>query len=249
MSLFRGSKNATIVNGEIVATAQDIADAVNDAIAAKNAAELAEAGAQTAETNAETAETNAETAETNAETAESGAVDAQTYAEEWANKPEDSLVSTDAGGDGVDDFSALHHANKASASASAASTSESNALTSEQNAQQAATDAETALDTFTDQYLGAKASDPTTDNDGDPLVTGSIYYNTTQEQLYVWNGSVWQDAAFSAEGTVISFNSRDGAVTLQSSDVTNALGYTPQDEATEFATPSQAIAFSIIFGS
>jgi len=45
MSLFRGSKNATIVNGEIVATAQDIADAVNDAIAAKNAAEAAEASA------------------------------------------------------------------------------------------------------------------------------------------------------------------------------------------------------------
>lgn len=48
------------------------------------------------------------------------------YAEEWANKAEDSLVSTDAGGDGVDDYSAKHFANKASASASAASNSESN---------------------------------------------------------------------------------------------------------------------------
>lgn len=43
-----------------------------------------------------------------------------TYAAEWANKAEDSLVSTAAGGDNVDDYSAKHFANKASASASAA---------------------------------------------------------------------------------------------------------------------------------
>lgn len=66
------------------------------------------------------------------------------YAEEWANKAEDSLVSTAAGGDGVDDYSALHHANKASASASAASTSETNAATSETNAAASATAAATS---------------------------------------------------------------------------------------------------------
>jgi len=53
MSLFRGSKNATIVNGKIVATAQDIADAVDSAIAAKNAAETAESGAEDAKDQAE----------------------------------------------------------------------------------------------------------------------------------------------------------------------------------------------------
>lgn len=37
------------------------------------------------------------------------------YAQEWANKAEDSLVSTEAGGDGVDDYSALHWARKAQA--------------------------------------------------------------------------------------------------------------------------------------
>lgn len=39
---------------------------------------------------------------------------AKNYAEEWANKAEDSLVSSDAGGDQVDDYSAMHHAQKAS---------------------------------------------------------------------------------------------------------------------------------------
>lgn len=41
------------------------------------------------------------------------------YAEEWANKAEDSLISADAGGDEIDDYSALHHANKSSDSADA----------------------------------------------------------------------------------------------------------------------------------
>jgi len=39
------------------------------------------------------------------------------YAEEWANKAEDSLVSTLAGGNGVDEYSALHWAAKADADA------------------------------------------------------------------------------------------------------------------------------------
>jgi hypothetical protein len=229
MTIFRGSKQSTLPDGSIVATQASILDAidsaqqaqaaaVNDAIAAKNAAEAAETGAQTSETNAETAETNAETAETNAETAESGAVDAQGYAQEWANKAEDSLVSTDAGGDGVDDFSALHHANKASDSASAASTSESNALTSEQNAQQAATDAETALDTFTDQYLGAKASDPTTDNDGDPLQDGALYFNTSDNSLKVYSDSLssWIVVDVRSDSNIRNLFSAGGNLTYNS---------------------------------
>lgn len=40
------------------------------------------------------------------------------------------------------------------------------------------------------------------------------------------NGTVWVSSAPSGGG-VSSFNTRTGAVTLQSSDVTTALGYTP----------------------
>jgi hypothetical protein len=138
----------------------------------------------------ETAKAAAQNAQSAAESAQSSAQDAQSYAEQWANRPEDSLITGAAGGDGVDDFSALHHANKAASSASAASTSESNAATSETSAQQAATDAETALDTFTDQYLGAKASDPATDNDGDPLQGGALYFNTTQNNLKIYSASL-----------------------------------------------------------
>jgi hypothetical protein len=48
---------------------------------------------------------------------------------------------------------------------------------------------------FDDRFLGAKASDPTVDNDGNPLVTGAIYFNTTSGAMRVYNVSVWQDVA------------------------------------------------------
>ena len=72
---------------------------------------------------------------------------------------------------------------------------------------------------FATQYLGVSSSAPTT------TVTGALYYNNTSgsEQLYIWDGSAWQDAAFSATGAVTAFNTRTGSVTLSSADVTGAL--------------------------
>jgi hypothetical protein len=43
-------------------------------------------------------------------------------------------------------------------------------------AEAAQTAAELALDQFTDIWLGNKASDPTTDNDGDSLDQGALYW-------------------------------------------------------------------------
>ena len=137
----------------------------------------------------------------------------------------------------------------AAASASAAATSESNAATSESNAATSATNAATSAtnaatsetnaaasyDLFDDRYLGSKSSAPLVDNDGDALLTGALYWNSTGNQLYVWNGSAWDAAAFSASGAVTSFNTRTGAVTLSSADVTTALGFTPQNSATAVA--------------
>ena len=52
--------------------------------------------------------------------------------------------------------------------------------------------AEAALDAFDDTYLGAKASDPTLDNDGNALTVGSQYFNTTINKLKVYTtGLAW----------------------------------------------------------
>lgn len=78
-----------------------------------------------------------------------------------------------------------------------------NNVTAAQAAQAAA---ELAADNFDDTYLGAKASDPTVDNDGDALNAGDIYFNTTSNLLKVYNGSAWQAAAVSTTGLLAAAN-------------------------------------------
>ena len=47
--------------------------------------------------------------------------------------------------------------------------------------------AETAYDNVDDLYLGSKTSDPTLNNDGDALIDGTLYYNTTSNQLKTYD--------------------------------------------------------------
>lgn len=84
--------------------------------------------------------------------------------------------------------------------------------------------AKDSLDAMQELFLGHKDVDPTTDNLGNPLVEGALYYNTVQGSMKVWTGVEWAIAVFSASGAVISFNGRDGAVALQNSDITVAVG-------------------------
>lgn len=68
-------------------------------------------------------------------------------------------------------------------------------------------------------FLGAKASDPVVDNQGNPLMTGVMYFNTVSGTLRIWNGTVWMLGAFSVAGAVVSVNGRTGAIELTKSDV------------------------------
>jgi hypothetical protein len=72
-----------------------------------------------------------------------------------------------------------------------AETAETNASASASAAAASAASAATLLDNFDDVYLGAKANDPTLDNDGDALNAGDLYYNTTSGNLKYYTGSAW----------------------------------------------------------
>ena len=50
----------------------------------------------------------------------------------------------------------------------------------------------TTVEEFQSLYLGAKATAPTTDNEGNPLQVGALYFNTTDGEMYVWAGSAWE---------------------------------------------------------
>jgi len=81
-----------------------------------------------------------------------------------------------------------------------ASTNATNAANSATAAQQAQAAAELAADNFEDLYLGAKSADPTVDNDGDALTTGDLFFHSGTNNLRVYNGSAWEDAAISTNG-------------------------------------------------
>ena len=214
---------ATTAQSAASAATVQAANAATSATSA--AASLASVGssvtdAETAQAAAEAAQTAAETAETNAETAQAAAATSATNASNSA-----SSASTSAS-------NAATSATNASNSASAASTSATNASNSATSAATSATNAASSYDAFDDRYLGSKSTAPSTDNDGNPLLTGALYYNTTgTPQLYIWTGSAWDQAAFSVSGAVTSFNTRTGSVTLSSGDVTSALTYTPVNKA------------------
>ena len=92
-------------------------------------------------------------------------------------------------------------ATNAANSATAAATSATNAATSESNAATSATNAASSFDSFDDRYLGAKSSSPSVDNDGDALLTGALYFDTTADEMRVYNGSSWVAAGSAINGT------------------------------------------------
>jgi hypothetical protein len=55
-------------------------------------------------------------------------------------------------------------------------------------------------DQFDDRYLGDKATPPTLDNDGNTLLTGSLYWDTSSDAMLAYNGSAWLIAYTPATG-------------------------------------------------
>lgn len=90
--------------------------------------------------------------------------------------------------------SATSAASTATTQAGIATTKASEANESATAAYNAQLAAEAVFDSFDDKYLGAKATEPTVDNDGNPLVTGALYFRTTSPKgIYVYDAelSAW----------------------------------------------------------
>jgi hypothetical protein len=199
---------------------------------AETNAETAETNAETAETNAAASESAAATSASNASTSAANATSSATSASTSATTAttQAGIATTQATNASTSATNAATSETNAASSASAASTSASNASTSETNAassastattqatnaatsatnaatsataaQTAQTAAEAALDNFDDVYLGAKASDPALDNDGDALTAGDLYFNSTVNQLKYYDGSSWSGIGVNTDETV-----------------------------------------------
>jgi len=94
--------------------------------------------------------------------------------------------------------SATNAANSASAASGSKSAAATSATASATSATASASSASSALliyDAFDDRYLGSKSSNPSVDNDGNSLLTGALYYNTSVPEMRVYTGSAWQQVA------------------------------------------------------
>jgi len=156
---------------------------------AASSATSAASSATTATTKASEASTSATNAASSATSAASSATTATTKASEASTSATNAASSA---------TTATTKASEAATSATNAATSATAADTAKTAAQAAQTAAEAAADNFDDTYLGAKSSDPTVDNDGDALTAGDLYFNTSSNELKVYNGSSWQVAAVDA---------------------------------------------------
>lgn len=149
--------------------------------------------------------------QTKAAEATAAAATATTKASEASSSAAAALISQTAAGASA--ATAITKAAESSASAATAATkaSESSASAAEalasKNAAQAA-EAGMALlyDDFDDRYLGAKSSAPTLDNDGNAIIVGALYFDTTANEWRIWNGSAWQSAPFTIPGALLSAN-------------------------------------------
>lgn len=231
-----GSATAAATSAASAATsatsaATSATSAANSATDSANSASAAATSATSAATSATSAAASATAAATSATSAANSATAAATSATSAAASA--TAAATSASSAATSASSALTSATSAATSASSAATSASSALTSANSAATSANSAATSYDEFDDRYLGSKASDPTLDNDGNPLITGALYFNSVVNAMKVYNGSSWdlvapdtsnfiQKTILTAKGSIITAT---GASTPAQLTVASTNGY------------------------
>ena len=204
-----------------------LAQATSQATAAGNSATNASNSATAAATSASQASTSASSAAGSATTATGAASTATSQATIATTQASNSAASATSAGNSA--TAAAGSATAAANSASAAALSESNAAASAVSAASSASSAAALLDNFDDRYLGPKASAPTADNDGDPLIQGALYFDTTTGKMRVYTSSGWIDASSASVATLaqFQFNATGGQTTFSgAAAVGGTLSYT-----------------------
>jgi hypothetical protein len=208
------STSATSAAASATAAATSATSAATSASLALTSANSAATSQTAAATSAASAATSATAAATSATSAAASATAAATSATSAAASV--SAVATSAASALTSQTAAATSATSAAASATAAATSASSAATSATAAATSATSAATTYTAYDARYLGSKATAPTLDNQGGALITGATYWNSTNNTMYAWSGSVW---------SAISTTATYAAPTLGSTTIASGTTY------------------------
>jgi hypothetical protein len=214
----------------------------SSASAAATSASSAATSATSAAASTSAAAASASAAATSATSASASATAAATSATSAATSASSALTSQTA---------AATSATSAFNSASAASDSQTAAATSAASAATSASSAATTYDNFDDRYLGAKSGPPTVDNDGNTLLVGAIYWDTTEGKMYVWSGTVWVQIATTSSYSAPTLGSttiNSGATVTTISGLTLSGGLATADPTLSLGLATKQYVDNIVTG-
>ena len=188
--------SATAAATSAASAAASATAAATSATSAANSATASAASASASATSASAAATSATSAAASATAAATSATSASNSATAAATSATSAAASASTAAASVATIagyatSAANSASAAATSATSAAASATAAATSATSAAASATAAAASYDAFDDRYLGSKTSDPTVDNDGNPLVTGALYFNSVIGAMKVYDGAAW----------------------------------------------------------
>ena len=221
------ASSATTATTKAGEAATSATSAASSATSATSSASTATTKASEAGTSATAAASSATAAASSATSATSSASSATSSASTATTKA--SEASTSASTSTTKASEAATSATAAATSATSAATSATASATSATAAASSATSAASSLSTFQGQYHGAASSDPSSGLDA-----GDLYFNTSTNQLKVYNGSAWQVAAVSASGLLTAANNLSDLASAGTARTNLGLGTVATTAATAY---------------
>ena len=186
-------QNATTSATNAASSAASASDSASAAATSAGAANSSASSASTSETNSANSATAASNSATAASASKDAAASSAVSAGTAATNAAASAVSASA--------SSVSASNSETAAAGSAGTALLKAAESAASAVESAdsaADSSNAASTWSNYYntyVGASSSEPTVDVQGNALVAGALYFNTTNNTTYVWTGSAWNAVA------------------------------------------------------